>query len=143
MGTLRREMLDRIPIYNEAHGVATLTEYMCHYNGHRPHQSRQQRPRTVAKRQPRSPSPTSRLAGFGDSPSSGAWSTSTDAPPEPTTSAQVTAQLALTTAGIAPPAWECDCMTDFVTVMASPTHSRNHWPSSAVGRGRRGLIGGP
>ncbi|MFF1568654.1 hypothetical protein ACFVY1_35090 [Streptomyces sp. NPDC058293] len=31
-------------IYNEAHAVATLSEYMCHYNGHRPHQFRQQRP---------------------------------------------------------------------------------------------------
>ncbi|MFA3842761.1 integrase core domain-containing protein [Streptomyces aureus] len=44
VGTLRREILDRMLIYNEAHAVATLTEYMCHYNGHRPHQSRQQRP---------------------------------------------------------------------------------------------------
>lgn len=41
VGALRREILDRMLIYNEAHAVATPTEYMCHYNGHRPRQSRQ------------------------------------------------------------------------------------------------------
>ncbi|MBL1120190.1 transposase [Streptomyces sp. 110] len=44
VGTLRREVLDRILIYNEAHAVKVLTEYIRHYNQHRPHQSRQQRP---------------------------------------------------------------------------------------------------
>jgi putative transposase len=44
VGTLRREILDRVLIYNEAHAVAVLTEYIRHYNGHRPHQSRQQLP---------------------------------------------------------------------------------------------------
>jgi transposase InsO family protein len=44
VGTLRRELLDRMLIYNEAHAVATLTEYIRHYNGHRPHQSRRQLP---------------------------------------------------------------------------------------------------
>ncbi|MFI1733905.1 integrase core domain-containing protein [Streptomyces acidicola] len=44
VGTLRREILDRMLIYNEAHAVATLTEYTRHYNGHRSHQSRQQLP---------------------------------------------------------------------------------------------------
>ncbi|MFF1756578.1 integrase core domain-containing protein [Streptomyces sp. NPDC058266] len=44
VGTLRREVLDRMLIYNEAHAVAVLTEYIRHYNGHRPHQSRQQLP---------------------------------------------------------------------------------------------------
>jgi putative transposase len=44
VGTLRREVLDRILIYNEAHAVAALTEYIRHYNEHRPHQSRQQLP---------------------------------------------------------------------------------------------------
>ena len=31
-------------IYGEAHLRAVLRTYMAHYNGHRPHQSRQQRP---------------------------------------------------------------------------------------------------
>ncbi|CAM5327433.1 Integrase catalytic domain-containing protein OS=Streptomyces antimycoticus OX=68175 GN=SANT12839_003150 PE=4 SV=1 [Streptomyces antimycoticus] len=44
VGTLRREVLDRILIYNEAHARAVLTEYIRHYNRHRPHQSRQQLP---------------------------------------------------------------------------------------------------
>ncbi|MFF4693231.1 integrase core domain-containing protein [Streptomyces sp. NPDC001307] len=42
VGTLRREVLDRILIYNEAHAQAVLTEYIRHYNQHRPHQARQQ-----------------------------------------------------------------------------------------------------
>ncbi|MFE7216671.1 integrase core domain-containing protein [Streptomyces sp. NPDC001698] len=36
MGTLRRELLDRILIYNEAHAQAVLAEYIRHYNQHRP-----------------------------------------------------------------------------------------------------------
>jgi putative transposase len=42
IGTLRREPLDRILILRERHLV--LREYVKHYNGHRPHQSRHQRP---------------------------------------------------------------------------------------------------
>jgi putative transposase len=44
VGTLRRELLDRILIFNEAHAHAVLTAYIQHYNRHRPHQSRQQLP---------------------------------------------------------------------------------------------------
>jgi putative transposase len=44
IGTLRREILDRILIYNEAHAHAVLTAYIQHYNQHRPHQSRHQLP---------------------------------------------------------------------------------------------------
>ena len=43
-GTLRRELLDRILILGECHLTRVLHEYVRHYNGHRPHQSRQQRP---------------------------------------------------------------------------------------------------
>ena len=44
IGTLRRELLDRILILGERHLVLVLREYLTHYNRHRPHQSRQQRP---------------------------------------------------------------------------------------------------
>jgi putative transposase len=43
-GTLRRELLDRILIVGERHLALVLREYVTHYNGHRPHQSRRQRP---------------------------------------------------------------------------------------------------
>ena len=43
-GTLRRELLDRTLILNERHLARMLREYLIHYNGHRPHQSRRQRP---------------------------------------------------------------------------------------------------
>ena len=44
MGTLRRECLDHLLIYGEQHLRRVLTEYARHYNEHRPHQSREQRP---------------------------------------------------------------------------------------------------
>jgi putative transposase len=44
IGTLRRELLDRTLILGERHLALVLREYVSHYNGHRPHQSRQQRP---------------------------------------------------------------------------------------------------
>jgi putative transposase len=40
--TVRRERLDRILTYNPRHLLATLDEYVRHYNEHRPHQSREQ-----------------------------------------------------------------------------------------------------
>jgi putative transposase len=42
--TVRRECLDRILIYNARHLLAVLREYLRHYNGHRAHQGRGQRP---------------------------------------------------------------------------------------------------
>jgi transposase InsO family protein len=47
VGTLRREVLDQMLIFNEKHLSKILTEYIKHYDDHRPHQSRGQRPPNV------------------------------------------------------------------------------------------------
>jgi hypothetical protein len=47
IGTLRRELLDRVLILGERHLTTVLTDYLIHYNGHRPHRSRHQRPPEV------------------------------------------------------------------------------------------------
>ena len=44
IGSCRRELLDRTLILGDRHLDLVLREYLIHYNGHRPHQSRQQRP---------------------------------------------------------------------------------------------------
>jgi putative transposase len=44
IGTLRRELLNQALILGERHLTLVLGEYLIHYNGHRPHQSRLQRP---------------------------------------------------------------------------------------------------
>ncbi len=43
VGTLRRELLDRVLILGEAHLRAVLTGYQAHYNMARPHQGIAQR----------------------------------------------------------------------------------------------------
>jgi len=44
IGTLCRELPDRVLILGERHLALLPREYLAHYNDHRPHQSRQQRP---------------------------------------------------------------------------------------------------
>ncbi|AHH98646.1 integrase core domain-containing protein [Kutzneria albida] len=44
IGTIRREVLDHVLIMNEAHAGRVLAAYQDHYNRHRPHRSREQRP---------------------------------------------------------------------------------------------------
>ena len=39
VGSLRRELLDRILILNRHHAVAVLAEYQQHFNEHRPHRA--------------------------------------------------------------------------------------------------------
>jgi putative transposase len=45
--TLRSELCDHVLILSEAHAGHVLAEYQRHYNEHRPHQARQQRPPNV------------------------------------------------------------------------------------------------
>jgi putative transposase len=39
VGTVRRELLDRLLIIDQPHAAAVLREFERHYNNHRPHRS--------------------------------------------------------------------------------------------------------
>ena len=60
VGTLRRELLDRILILGSGHLRRVLAEYAIHYNAHRPHQSLGQRSPDT---DPAVPAPIIDLAG--------------------------------------------------------------------------------
>ncbi|QEU89005.1 integrase [Streptomyces viridosporus T7A] len=49
LGTIRREALDHVLIVNGAHARRVLGRYQDHYNGHRPHQARDQLPPDVSE----------------------------------------------------------------------------------------------
>jgi putative transposase len=51
VGTVRRELLDRMLIFGRRHLQSVLIEYADHYNSHRPHRSLRQRP-PLGPRQP-------------------------------------------------------------------------------------------
>ena len=59
IGTVRREVLDHVLVLNEAHARRVLAEYQNHYNGHRPHLARDQRPPDVVEQ----PAPVHDLDG--------------------------------------------------------------------------------
>jgi putative transposase len=44
IGTIRREALDHVLLMNEAHARQVLADFERHYNAHRPHRARDQKP---------------------------------------------------------------------------------------------------
>ncbi|WP_405475874.1 integrase core domain-containing protein [Streptomyces sp. NBC_00009] len=73
VGTLRPKALDHMLIYNEAHAQAVLTDYIQHYNGHRPTNPRRSYPQPDTNRQgghrhrpPGAPDPTTTRPGRPD-----------------------------------------------------------------------------
>jgi putative transposase len=52
LGTLRRELLDRMLIVNEHHLRPVVTEYLIHYNTARPHRALDQLPPAQAHTPP-------------------------------------------------------------------------------------------
>ncbi|MDH5522289.1 MAG: integrase core domain-containing protein, partial [Acidimicrobiia bacterium] len=49
IGSIRRELLDRTIIWNHRQLERLVTDYIAHYNQHRPHRSLQQRPPEVTR----------------------------------------------------------------------------------------------
>jgi transposase InsO family protein len=47
IGSIRREVLDHVLIMGEAHARQVVAAYQAHYNEHRPHQARDQRPPAI------------------------------------------------------------------------------------------------
>jgi transposase InsO family protein len=72
VGTLRREVLDRILIDHQAHAHAVLAEYIRHDNPHRPARSGDNYHRRAPHRPRRAAPPTCKPTGSGDTPSSAA-----------------------------------------------------------------------
>jgi putative transposase len=61
VGSVRRECLDRLLIFNRRHLEQVLTEYLTHYNGHRPHRALDQQAPETSGRTPtpvREPDPS-------------------------------------------------------------------------------------
>ena len=52
IGTLRRELLDRTIIWNQRQLEQLVTDYIDHYNAHRPHRALDQRPPLGTTRSP-------------------------------------------------------------------------------------------
>ena len=69
IGTLRREVLDRMLILDERHLRAVLTEYQVHYNTARPHQGIAQRVPDENLTLPAPPWPTSTDNKSAENPS--------------------------------------------------------------------------
>lgn len=60
IGTIRREALGHVLVMNEAHARRVLAEFQEHYNSHRPHRSRGQRPAEAPEAPPVRPLGTPR-----------------------------------------------------------------------------------
>ncbi|NNE95206.1 MAG: transposase, partial [Acidimicrobiales bacterium] len=58
--SIRRELLDRTIVWNQRQLERLVTDYIAHYNQHRPHRSLQQRPPEARDKPP--PAPPAKVA---------------------------------------------------------------------------------